>query len=151
MFEKYGVFRTDLGPTPDSEIRNEDTEFSHRLLNAGERLRYEPSAVVYHAVPESRIQKKFLRRWNFDKARGDVRAFGIPSDASWFVYGIPLNMVRRLARWALQYMVTVNPQRRFDCTLKMYRGAGYIAECRSLWRDARRKKRSNPEVLSNKL
>src|SRR5580692_4642153 len=57
VFEKFGGFRTDLGPRPGSEIRNEDTEFGQRLLSAGERLRYEPSAVVYHSVPEERLRQ----------------------------------------------------------------------------------------------
>ena len=48
VFEKHGGFRLDLGPRPGSELRNEDTEFGRRLLAAGERLRYEPSATVYH-------------------------------------------------------------------------------------------------------
>ena len=38
MFDKYGAFRTDLGPIPGSQIRNEDTEFGRRLMKAGERL-----------------------------------------------------------------------------------------------------------------
>ena len=89
VFEKYGGFRTDLGPRPGNEIRNEDTEFGHRLLAAGERLRYEPSAVVYHSVSEDRIQKKYLLAWWFDKARADIRQFGIASETRWFVAGIP--------------------------------------------------------------
>ena len=48
VFEKYGGFRTDLGRFPDSMIGGEDVEFGGRLLAAGLRLRYEPSAVVYH-------------------------------------------------------------------------------------------------------
>ncbi len=60
MFAKYGGFRTDLGPQPGSEIRNEDTEFGRRLLGAGEQLWYEPSAVVYHPVPQNRLQKQVL-------------------------------------------------------------------------------------------
>ncbi len=40
MFEKYGLFRTDLGPSPNREIPrpNEDTEFGRRLIAAEERL-----------------------------------------------------------------------------------------------------------------
>ena len=60
VFEQYGGFRTDLGPQPGSKIRNEDTEFGHRLIAASERLRYEPSAVVHHAVSESRLQKEYV-------------------------------------------------------------------------------------------
>ena len=40
VFEKYGTFRTDLGPGLNGKIRNnEDTEFGRRLLAAGERLK----------------------------------------------------------------------------------------------------------------
>lgn len=71
VFEEYGGFRTDLGPRPGSEIRNEDTEFGQRLLSAGEHLRYEPSAVVYHSIAPSRMRKQYFLAWWFDKARAD--------------------------------------------------------------------------------
>jgi glycosyltransferase involved in cell wall biosynthesis len=67
MFEKYGGFRTDLGPRPGGEIRNEDTEFGSRLLAAGERLRYQASAIVYHPVAENRMQKDYFLTWWYDK------------------------------------------------------------------------------------
>lgn len=53
------MFRTDLGPCPEREIPcpNEDTEFGRQLMAVGERLRYEPSAVVYHRVPEKRSEE----------------------------------------------------------------------------------------------
>jgi hypothetical protein len=47
------------------------------LLAAGERLRYEPSAVVYHEIPECRLQKKYFLDWWFDKARAEVRGSSI--------------------------------------------------------------------------
>jgi hypothetical protein len=38
MFDKYGGFRTDLGPSPNPEIPHffEDAEFGSRVLAAGE-------------------------------------------------------------------------------------------------------------------
>src|SRR4029453_17645691 len=60
VFKTHVGFRTDLGPCPGSEIRSEDTEFGNRLLAAGERLWYQPSAVVYHAVPANRVQKRYF-------------------------------------------------------------------------------------------
>jgi glycosyltransferase involved in cell wall biosynthesis len=129
VFEKYGGFRTDLGPRPGSEIRNEDTEFGHRLLAAGERLRYEPSAVVYHSIPENRIQKKYLLAWWFDKGRADIRQFGIASNARWFVAGIPLYLFRRLAVWTVRWIVVVEPSRRFSNKIKVWKLAGQILEC----------------------
>lgn len=77
MFTKYGLFRTDMGPSPGSEIRNEDVEFCRRLMTGGENLRYQPKAVVYHAVPaRRRTQEYFLRFW-FDHGRTSVRECGV--------------------------------------------------------------------------
>ena len=69
VFETRGGFRTHSGPRPGSQIRSEDTEFGRRLLAAGERLWYEPSAVVYHPVPDARLQKAYFLAWWFDKGR----------------------------------------------------------------------------------
>jgi glucosyl-dolichyl phosphate glucuronosyltransferase len=128
MFERYGGFRTDLGPRPGSEIRNEDTEFGARLLAAGESIRYEPSAVVYHAVSEDRIQKEYYLDWWFDKGRADVRQFGIPSNAC-CVLGIPLYLFRRVAVWTLRWIVTLDPPRRFHNKLAVWGKAGEVVEC----------------------
>jgi glucosyl-dolichyl phosphate glucuronosyltransferase len=130
VFERYGQFRTDLGPQPGSEIRNEDTEFGRRLLVAGERLRYEPSAVVHHDVPENRLRKEYFLAWWFDKARADIREYGIPSGAKWFIAGVPLSLLRRLAHWVVRWMLEVQPARRFSCKIKVWAMAGEILECR---------------------
>jgi glycosyltransferase involved in cell wall biosynthesis len=85
MFEKYGLFRTDMGPAPGSEIRNEDVEFCRRLMNGGEVLQYEPEAIVYHAVPDRRrTQEYFLQFW-FDHGRAVIRECGVRRP----VLGIP--------------------------------------------------------------
>ena len=129
LFKKYGGFRTDLGPRPGSQIRGEDSEFSQRLLAAGERLRYEPSAVVYHEIPECRLQKKYFLDWWFDKARAEVRGSSIRTSTQWRCSGIPLHMFRRLAVWTLRWMVAVEPSQRFSCKLKVWVTAGQIVEC----------------------
>lgn len=130
MFNKYGEFRTDLGPQPGSEIRNEDTEFGSRLLAGGERLWYEPSAVVYHSVPRERIRKSYFLAWWFDKARADVKQEGPPGNTRWSIAGIPLHLFRRLCVWALRWICCVDPGRRFSCKLNVWRIAGMITECR---------------------
>jgi glycosyltransferase involved in cell wall biosynthesis len=129
MFEKYGSFRTDLGPRPGCEIRSEDTEFGARLLAAGERLRYEPSARVYHGVPAHRLKKAYFLAWWFDKARADIRAFGFPGETKWRLRGIPLVLFRRLSVWTLRWLVTVKPSQRFSSKLKVWIVAGQILEC----------------------
>jgi glycosyltransferase involved in cell wall biosynthesis len=134
VFAKYGDFRTDLGRCGSSMLSNEDTEFGDRLLKAGERLRYEPSAVVYHSVPENRLKKAYFLRWWFDKARADMREFGAPADTRWFIAGVPLYLFRRLSVWTLRWMIAVDPSRRFGAKLKVWRLFGEINECYQLKR-----------------
>lgn len=128
MFEKYGDFRTDLGPRPGSEIRNEDTEFGRRLLEAGERLRYEPDAVVYHSVPQKRIQKDYFLRWWFDKSRADVREFGTSAQNRLSMGGIPLSSFRRLATWTFRWILATESSRRFSCKINVWSKLGEIVE-----------------------
>ena len=133
MFNKYGGFRTDLGPQRDSKMPGEDTEFGDRLLAAGEHLRYEPSAIVYHFAPQDRLQKKYFLAWWFNKARADIRRQGILPDKRWFLAGIPLYMFRRLAVWMLRWMFAIGPSRRFSSKVKVWFLAGQIAGTYRLW------------------
>jgi glucosyl-dolichyl phosphate glucuronosyltransferase len=129
MFEKYGLFRTDLGPKPGSEMRNEDTDFGLRLLSAGERFWYEPSAVIYHEIPATRISKRYFLVWWFDKARADVRQNGVPQDAKWQIAGVPGYLFRRLLRWGVQWMLSFHSASRFSCKIKFLSVSGTIVEC----------------------
>jgi len=133
MFEKYGLFRTDLGPSPDRDTPrpNEDTEFGRRLLAAGERLRYEPTAIAYHPVPEGRVQKRYFLAWHFDWGRALVREWHRGPD----VLGIPrpyFNMVsvaaRKMVPDALRWLFALNPQRKFYARCHIYVAAGEMAE-----------------------
>jgi glycosyltransferase involved in cell wall biosynthesis len=132
MFSKHGDFRTDLGPQPGSEIRNEDTEFGSRLLARGERFFYEPSALVYHSVPRERIRKSYFLAWWYDKARAEIRQDGVPKDTKWSVSGIPLYMFRRLCIWTLRWWFAFDPGKRFSCKLNVWKLAGMMKECHSI-------------------
>ena len=120
MFQKHGGFRTDLGPSPGGEIPRpgEDTEFGRRLIAAGERLRYEPSAVVYHPVPENRINKKYLLEWWFDFGRARARQSKIRP-----VWGLC-----SMASWKLRGIVASDPRLRFFSRLVVRERLGEISE-----------------------
>jgi glycosyltransferase involved in cell wall biosynthesis len=137
MFEKYGGFRTDLDRCGGDTMSNGDTEFGGRLMKAGERLRYEPSAVVRHPVPEARISKEYFLKWWFDYGRGVVRGW----ERKPAVLGIPrpyFNILRlgtvviaqKVGRWAL----SLNPQQRFYNKCRVWLTAGQIKECYRLGR-----------------
>lgn len=134
MFEKYGGFRTDMGPSPRTDVPrpNEDTEFGRRLLAAGERLTYAPSAVVYHPVPSGRVTKEYFLRWWFDYGRAQIREKGRQPSAFGIVPRYCLSIPRligthltvRIFRW----LATFSPQVRFFRKTEVWRTVGMIVE-----------------------
>jgi len=139
VFEKYGVFRTDLGPGLNSKVRNnEDTEFGRRLLAAGERLRYEPTALALHSVPPNRLTKEYFLTWWFNKGRADVREAVFPLDRKRSVSGIPLQLFRKIGVGTLKWMITLNSTRRFSCRLTVWFLAGNLIESYRQWREISR-------------
>jgi glycosyltransferase involved in cell wall biosynthesis len=128
MFEKYGGFRVDLGPSPNRDVPRpcEDTEFGRRLLKAGECLRYEPSAVVYHPVPTGRVKKDYVLSFWFDFGRATIRERGDRPA----VHGIPwdyLSLMQRvinISLASLQGIFAFRPDKRFffKCMVRMQTG-----------------------------
>lgn len=133
MFERYGGFRTDLGPSPDRDIPrpNEDTEFGRRLMAAGERILYEPSAVAYHPVPIDRIKKQYFLDWWFDYGRASSRevgrkpnVLGIPR----YLISIPKMTATVLVPTALHWAVTFDKPKKFYLQCWMWATAGQMLE-----------------------
>jgi glycosyltransferase involved in cell wall biosynthesis len=133
MFERYGVFRTDLGPSPNRETPrpNEDADFVRRLIAGGERLFYQPLAWVWHTVHSDRLRKRYFLDWWFDKGRADALMHGEPEDAKWHVGRMPLYLLRRFIIWTIRSMITIEPSERFSCRLRMRWLAGMIV---GVWR-----------------
>jgi glycosyltransferase involved in cell wall biosynthesis len=131
MFEKYGGFRTDLGRCGDQLMSGEDTEFGRRLVSAKERLRYEPSAVVYHPVPENRLRKEYFLAWYFGFGKSLVREAGRGPD----IWGIPrpyFSILKKgstaLAPLMLRWMLALKPPKKFFYKVLVWRTAGEIVE-----------------------
>jgi glucosyl-dolichyl phosphate glucuronosyltransferase len=138
MFEKYGMFRSDLGPSADRRIPrpNEDTEFGRRLMAAGEHIRYEPLALVYHPVIRERIRKDYFLNWYFDFGRATVREVKRRPDILgiqrryWTIAKIG---TVKLMPQALRWMLNPHPAKRFfrKCIVRKF--AGQIVEVYRLW------------------
>jgi glycosyltransferase involved in cell wall biosynthesis len=150
MFEKYGRFRTDLGVGPNNPRVNEDTEFGRRLLAAGERLFYEPSAVVYHPILESRLRKDYFLAWWFDYGRAEIREKG-PRPPIWGIiprhyFSIPAMIMLRLPTTAFRWLRTSEVRDRFRWQCCTWVIAGCIVETYRLARKARRPKVASQEA-----
>jgi glycosyltransferase involved in cell wall biosynthesis len=137
VLAKYGMFRTDLGPSPNPDIPRpgEDTELGRRVMAAGERLRYEAGAIVYHPIPTQRIDKSYFLNWWFDYGRAAIRMLGPRPD----IAGIPrhyLSMGKavmtlwiRIAAWIIAF----DPQVRFYRKCWIWKTAGEIQEMYRQW------------------
>ena len=132
VFEKYGGFRTDLGPSPNRSVPRlfDDTEFGDRLLAAGERLRYEPSAVIYHVVAEDRIRKRHFLDRCFDWGRAEARLSVIPR----------VHLLCSLLAWIVRWTMVLEPRKRFHHKLVVWEKVGSVVElCRQALRGMTRK------------
>jgi glucosyl-dolichyl phosphate glucuronosyltransferase len=137
VFDRFGGFRTDLGRSGNNMISNEDTEFGRRLMRAGLRLRYEPSAVTYHPVEENRLKKQYFLDWWFNKGRSDVRELG-NSSGGMLILGIPLGSFRALLLALTRWMVSVEPPMRFGHKVSVWNCVGQIYESYRQWIGANR-------------
>jgi glycosyltransferase involved in cell wall biosynthesis len=132
VFVRYGGFRTDLGPSPGSQIRGEDSEFCRRVMAEGGRLRYEPGAIVHHPVPESRLRKEYFQAWYFDHGRALVRESGIPAGSKCF-RGVPRYMLRILIQRSLKWLLAYRSYARFYYKVRVWQAAGEIVEAHRQW------------------
>jgi glycosyltransferase involved in cell wall biosynthesis len=133
VFEKYGGFRTDMGPSTDGNTPrpNEDTEFGRRLMAAGERLQYAPDAIIYHPVLEERLRKEYFLSWWFDYGRAVILERGVRPP----VCGIPRRYFalfsltsRFLSIRTLIWLFTFHRQRRFYNKCQVWYTAGEVAQ-----------------------
>ena len=153
IFEKYGGFRADLGRCGKNLIGNEETEFCKRLMAAGERLWYAPSAEVYHPVLKERVKKSYFRSYHFGQGRSEVRQAGqgLP------IWKIPRYCLREIrGRW--RWMSSTHPQwflstqDRFFCELAVFHAFGKGVESfRCFYLAGRKPESRTPPQIQSKV
>ncbi|HUK35334.1 MAG TPA: glycosyltransferase, partial [Vicinamibacterales bacterium] len=68
-----GGLRHDLGKLTGTLRTGEDHEFFLRMVQAGYRGVYEPTAIVRHFVPRERLNRSYFRRWLYQNGRDVAR------------------------------------------------------------------------------
>ncbi len=136
VFDKYGLFRTDLGPVAGTTFRGEDSEYCRRLMSRGKKLIYAPGAVVHHPVPEERTKKRYFESWYFDYGRMLVRTSG-PSTTRTSYFGVPRYMLRKLMTCVWQWNTSLERKRRFYHKLQVWQALGEITEYRNAFKERR--------------
>jgi len=96
-FEKFGLFRTDLGKRGNEIYFGEDVEFCSRLEAGGARLLYVPRAVVYHPLDPSRLHKRVFRHYYYRLGwtRGYRKVYLGQAVRNW---GTPITLIRQLVK-----------------------------------------------------
>jgi len=112
LFEKYGVFRPDLGRSGSNLMGCEETEFSKRLLEAGEPFVYEPRAIVYHPVEAQRLEKRYFQSWYFNYGVARVKINGLSQTLA----AAGTALLKNIVKW----MITFESRRRFFHKLQIY-------------------------------
>jgi glycosyltransferase involved in cell wall biosynthesis len=127
-FERYGYYRTDLGPSAGKNRvggGGEDTEFARRLIRGGERLIYSPAAIVYHPVEPQRTRKRYFQLWHFEYGKSLIK-LGSESSRGVQYFGVPRFLFRSFLESCLKWLVTLNAQKRFYHKVRIYLFAGEI-------------------------
>jgi glycosyltransferase involved in cell wall biosynthesis len=135
VFERYGLFRTDVGPKGERWMVGEETEFCRRLLRGGEQLIYAPQSVVYHPVEQKRTQKRYFQRWYFGFGRSLMRIVGAPERAVRY-FGVPRYLLPSLAQEVTKWLLTINSRKRFYYKLQVYQRMGEICEAYQMFKES---------------
>ena len=101
VVDRVGLFNTKLGRKGAGRKRSElfkgaETDYFHRLAEAGARVFYTPDAVVYHQVQSFQLQKRYFRTIHFNA--GYQKAFfdGVVYRRTFA--GVPLFLYLQFAR-----------------------------------------------------
>lgn len=131
---RLGGFSENLGSVRGTLMTGEDHEFSLRVQAAGLRTVYQPSAVVYHRIPRSRMRLSFFLRWFFWSGIANASIDKLSPSQTREMFGVPRYLFKRFAlgiaigpALAISGRLTDAVDRAADVAF----AAGYAARC---WR-----------------
>ncbi len=131
VLKRIGGLRHDLGKLSGTLRTGEDHEFFLRMLDAGYRGVYEPSAVVRHFVPRERLRRDYFRRWLYQNGQDVSRLESTHASSVHRLLGIPRYLWRQAATDALLILkagVTGDRRRRFAASTRLIWFGGYLRD-----------------------
>jgi len=93
VFDRAGMYNTELGRNREVLLSDEDDEFFTRLIHAGGKIFYDPKAAVRRRVPGHRMRKSYLRRLEMFSGMSNARTHGHEVAS---LLNIPRHYYRRL-------------------------------------------------------
>ena len=130
VFERHGLFRTDLGKTGKRVFYGEDREFCGRLLRAGEKLLYLPQAIIYHPVDSVKMTKSYFKISYFNIGRSTGRRWNYPNDVACY-FGVPRHLIKKFLVHVIKGVVRLGCgqyRKAFFHKLEIYWLLGHIVE-----------------------
>ena len=94
VFEKYGLFNTEMGRIGNGHRTGEETEVVLELRRKNEKVIYYPGAVVYHCISSDRFSKQYLRMNSYHFGKWRYLSESELHSKSLKILGMPLWMYR---------------------------------------------------------
>jgi glycosyltransferase involved in cell wall biosynthesis len=131
VVDRLGGLHPTLGKLEGSLRTGEDHELFLRMLHAGCRGVYEPTALVRHWVPRERLQRGYFRRWLYQNGRDVSRLETAYAASMRHLLGVPRYLWRQAAAdtWsALAAALNGNRAARFAASVRVLWFGGYLRE-----------------------
>lgn len=131
VVDRIGGLRADFGKLEGTLRTGEDHELFLRMLRAGYRGVYEPTAVVRHWVPADRLVPRYFHQWHYQNGRDVARLDRAYPLAVPHLCGVPRYLIREAAhdlRTAIAGAAAGDPARRFRGTTRLVWFGGHLRE-----------------------
>lgn len=126
VFRKYGGFNTEFGHKGGKLYGGEETRYLRELMGGGEKIMYCPDVLVHHCIPESRLVKKYFRKWYYDK--GELSALIMGKYEKRNIFGIPLIIFKRvfIDTWNYLKALVLDPGKSMLCQMSLIYNVGIV-------------------------
>jgi glycosyltransferase involved in cell wall biosynthesis len=131
VIQRLGGLRDDLGKLSGTLRTGEDHEFYLRMIQAGCRGVYEPTARVRHFVPRERLAPAYFCRWQYQNGRDVSRLESVYTTAVRKLFGVPRYLWRQAAADAaatLGGFFVGDERRRFATLVRLIWFGGYVRD-----------------------
>ena len=131
VMRRVGGFRSDLGKLAGTLRTGEDHELCLRMLHAGCRGIYEPTALVHHWVARERLERRYFRQWLYQNGRDVARVDASYPPSTPQLFGVPRYLWREAAAdiWgAIRWTVSGDRAAGFAAALRTLRFAATCAK-----------------------
>ena len=131
VMRRVGGFRADLGKLAGTLRTGEDHELCLRMLHAGCRGIYEPTAVVHHWVGRERLDRRYFRQWLYQNGRDVAKVDASYPPSTPHLFGVPRYLWREAASnmWgAIRWTLSGDRAAGFAAALWTLRFCGYVRE-----------------------